>query len=153
MARYSKSIAAYSDVRQIFDSALTRGPITLTFASQRDSAEFAGRANRFRVLVREAEGREGRPEVSPWDHLMVRKLAPTEAGEGRIRIEPRGFKVLAVTDEAGNSVELSKVTASGTTLVGRERTIAENAEEEFISQFMKPVGALGLGTVKITEGE
>ena len=151
MARYSKSIAAYSDVRQVFDSALSRGPITLTFASQRDAAEFAGRANRFRVLVREAEGREGRPEVSPWDHLMVRKLPPAETGEGVIRIEPRGFKVLAVTDEAGNPVELSK--ATGQTLVGKERTMAESEEEAFLSQFLKPVGALGLGTIKITEEE
>ena len=153
MARYSKSIAAYSDVRQVFDSALSRGPITLTFASQRDAAEFAGRANRFRVLVREAEGREGRPEVSPWDHLMVRKLPPTETGEGVIRIEPRGFKVLAVTDEAGNPVELSKATGDAAPLVGKERTLAESEEEKFLERFLKPVGALGLGTIKITEEE
>ena len=153
MARYSKSIAAYSDVRQVFDSALTRGPITLSFANLRDAAEFAGRANRFRVLVREAEGREGRPEVSPWDHLMVRKLKVDGEEVPKIRIEPRGFKVLTVTDEAGNPISLEKATAEAAPLIGRERTIAESEDEAFLSQFLKPVGALGLGTIKITEDE
>ena len=153
MARYSKSIAAYSDVRQVFDSALTRGPITLSFASLRDAAEFAGRANRFRVLVREAEGREGRPEVSPWDHLMVRKLKVAGEEVPKIRIEPRGFKVLSVTDEAGNPISLEKATAEAVTRIGRERTIAESEDEKVLERFLKPVGALGLGTVRITEEE
>lgn len=142
MAKFSRSVAAYTDVDQILRRVVTNGRLTLTFDKTSDAAKFAARANAYRVLLRNLEREAGRPEISPYDHLMIRKpLTPEGTASCNIVVEPRGFNMVKIVDEDGNEVKLSTKTGTGLDPLPHERTQQELDDAEFLKNY----GNLGLG--------
>lgn len=75
---------------------------------------------------------------------MIRNPVEVD-GLFHIKIEPRGFDMIDVIDEDGETIILDKATGEGETLLPHEATAVAKEEEEFLANFLSNK-SLGLGT-------
>ena len=132
MASYSKSTLSYSDIHQAFEQSGELGSITLTFNSHSAATTWNGRANAYRVLLRNQNEAAGRGHTSPFDHLMVRR----KPGSNIVIIEPRGFGFIA-TGPNGEPLEFSKQTIDGPVRTPEEETLEDRDFSNFLEDFTK----------------
>lgn len=130
MANFSKSVLSYSDVHQAFQKAGELGSLTLEFDDHKKATVWVGRANAYRVLLRKQAEAKGRPAVSEFDHLMVRRQPKGTV----VTIEPRGFDFAKVTGPDGKPVELSRQTIFEEVPAIPVPTLAEDIDN-FLNEF------------------
>lgn len=132
MGKYSSSVHSYRDVHLAFEKAGLEGMLFLDFETHQAATTWAGRANSYRVLLRQQNADAGREFACEFDHLMVRR----KKGESRIVIEPRGFNFVATTP-TGEVVDFSKSTLDGPVLTPHQRQVAEDEVTQFLEEYAK----------------
>jgi hypothetical protein len=130
MASYSKSVLSFRDVHQAFEAAGRVGSITLRFETAAKATTWVGRANAYRVLLRDQNKEAGRDYSCEFDHLMVRR----KPGDSIVKIEPRGFGFIAETAD-GKPIDLSQVTLSALVPTPHEVTLANEEAERFLREY------------------
>lgn len=132
MASHSKSVLSYRDVHQAFEAAGRVGAITLRFPDSSKAVTWCGRANAYRVLLRQQNQDAGRQFTSEFDHLMVRR----KPGESIVKIEPRGFGFVA-TGPDGKPIDFDQTTLPGPVKTPEEITAEEQEADRFLEEFDK----------------
>ena len=130
MATYSKSASSYRDVHLAFERAGIEGQLFLDFPTHQAATTWCGRANSYRVLLRQQNADAGREFACEFDHLVVRR----KAGESRVTIEPRGFNFVATTP-SGERVDFDKRTLEDKVLTPFEKTKAAQEAEDFLRDY------------------
>lgn len=127
----SNSVAAFPDCEAAFATALAKGTIHLTFPSVGAAASFLARANKYRVLLREAAADAGKPAVSPYDSLILRR--PNRGSV--VVIEPR-LPEFTITTSSG--VEIAPVAPPALTDPIQPASGEAETYADFLAQFDEP---------------
>jgi hypothetical protein len=130
MARFSKSVLSYRDVHQVFEAAGLKGEVKLTFDTPAKAVTWNGRANAYRVLLREQNKAAGRDFTCEFDHLVVSR----KAGIPEVIIRPRGFGFTAIGPD-GKEIDFNKQTLEGPVSTPHEKTQAQKEIDAFLDGY------------------
>lgn len=131
----SRSVAAFPDCEAAFATALAKGTIHLSFPSVGAAASFLARANKYRVLLREAAVDAGKPAVSPYDSLILRR--PNRGSV--VVLEPR-LPEFTITTPSGEEIAPVAPPALSDPIQPPSGEASEAAETyaDFLAQFDEP---------------
>lgn len=132
MARYSKSVLSYTDVHQAFEAAGREGELTLEFETTAQAVTWGGRANAYRVLLRNQNAAAGREFACEFDHLVVSR----KNGESKIVLRPRGYGFKAFGKD-GTPIEFTQKTLDGPVPTPYEKSVAEAEVDAFLDDYEK----------------
>lgn len=135
MARYSKSVLSYVDVHQAFVAAGQTGEVTLEFDTPAQAVTWGGRANAYRVLLRQQNQDAGRDFACEFDHLVVSR----KHGEAKVVLRPRGFGFKAYGPD-GTELDFNKQTIVGNVPTPFEKTAAQAEIDSFLEDYEKEKG-------------
>lgn len=124
------SVGSFRDVHLAFENAGIEGQLFLDFPTHQAATTWCGRANSYRVLLRQQNFDAGREFACEFDHLMVRR----KPGESRVTIEPRGFNFIATTP-SGEQVDFNKQTLEDSVQTPFEKTKAAKEAADFLRDY------------------
>jgi hypothetical protein len=130
MTAYSKSVLSYVDIHQVFEAAGKHGSVRLDFATPAQAVTWNGRANAYRVLLRQQNKDAGKDFTCQFDHLMVRR----KPKQNFVIVEPRGFGFVATLPD-GTPLDLSKQTLEAPVLTPHEVASREADLDSFLAEF------------------